>query len=64
MGAIGSLVRDEVIVGGHNVRSLVARLGHSDPTTTMRTYAHALEGLDQGVAGKVAGVLDGDDAND
>ena len=47
------------IAGGHNVRS-VAALGHSDPTTTMRTYAHALEGLDQGIADTVAGVLDGE----
>lgn len=47
------------IAGGHNVRSVAARLGHSDPTTTMRTYAHALEGLDQGIADTVAGVLDG-----
>jgi len=48
------------IAGGHNVRSVAARLGHSDPTTTMRTYAHALEGLDQGIADTVAGVLDGE----
>lgn len=49
------------IAGGHNVRSVAARLGHSDPTTTMRTYAHALEGLDQSIADTVAAVLDGDD---
>jgi integrase len=47
------------IAGGHNVRSVAARLGHADPTTTMRTYAHALEGLDQPIADTVAGVLDG-----
>jgi integrase len=48
------------IAGGHDVRSVAARLGHSDPTTTMRSYAHALEGLDQGIADTVAGVLDGE----
>ncbi|MCP5025286.1 MAG: site-specific integrase [Actinomycetia bacterium] len=48
------------IAGGHNVRSVAARLGHADPTTTMRTYAHALEGLDQPIADTVAGVLDGE----
>lgn len=48
------------IAGGHNVRSVAARLGHADPTTTMRTYAHALEGFDQAIADTVAGVLDGD----
>ena len=46
------------IAGGHNVRSVAARLGHADPTTTMRTYAHALDGLDQAIADTVAGVLD------
>ena len=51
------------IAGGHNVRSVAARLGHADPTTTMRTYAHALEGFDQGIADTVAGVLDGDQAD-
>jgi integrase len=51
------------IAGGHNVRSVAARLGHADPTTTMRTYAHALEGLDQPIADTVAGVLDGDQAD-
>lgn len=48
------------IAGGHNVRSVAARLGHADPTTTMRTYAHALEGFDQAIADTVAGVLDGE----
>ncbi len=48
------------IAGGHNVRSVAARLGHSDPTTTMRTYAQALEGLDRGIADTFAGVLDGE----
>lgn len=48
------------IAGGHNVRSVAAQLGHSDSTTTMRTYAHALEGLVQGIGDTVAGVLDGE----
>ncbi len=47
------------IAGGHDVRSVAARLGHADPTTTMRTYAHALEGLDGAIAETLAGVLDG-----
>jgi integrase len=46
------------IAGGHDVRSVAARLGHPDPTTTMRTYAHALEGLDGAIAETLAGVLD------
>ena len=50
------------IAGGHNVRSVAARLGHADPTTTMRTYAHALEGFDQAIADTVAGALDGEGA--
>jgi integrase len=44
------------IAGGHDVRSVAARLGHADPTTTMRTYAHALEGRDTAIAD----TLDGD----
>jgi integrase len=47
------------IAGGHDVRSVAARLGHADPTTTMRTYSHALEGLDGAIAETLAGVLDG-----
>jgi integrase len=47
------------IAAGHNVRSVAARLGHADPTPTMRTYAHALDGLDGAIADTLAGVLDG-----
>ena len=47
------------IAADHNVRSVAARLGHADPTTTMRTYAHALDGLDPAIAESLAEVLDG-----
>lgn len=47
------------IAGGHDVRSVAPRLGHADPTTTMRTYAHALEGRDTAIADTLATVLDG-----
>ena len=51
------------IAGGHDVRWVAARLGHSDPTTTMRTYAHALEKMDPAIAHTLVGVLDGEQAD-
>ena len=49
------------IAGGHNVQS-VHDLASDMPTTTttMRTYAHALDGLDSTIAETLAAVLDGD----
>ncbi len=47
------------IAGGHDLRSVAARLGHSDPTTTMRTYAHALDDRDGAIAETLAEALDG-----
>lgn len=47
------------IAGGHDLRSVAARLGHSDPTTTMRTYAHAVASRDAAIAETLANELDG-----
>lgn len=49
----------QAIAGGHDVQSVATRLGHADTTTTMRTYAHALDGLDSAIADTLAAVLDG-----
>ena len=38
------------IGGGHDVRTVAGRLGHSDPAMTLRVYAHAVESADQAVA--------------
>jgi integrase len=40
------------IASGADVRT-VGRLGHADPSTTLRTYAHAIEARDRELAGMV-----------
>jgi integrase len=45
------------IAGGHDVRSVAHRLGHSDPAMTLRVYAHAVEAADQGIAELLGHVL-------
>jgi len=47
------------IAGGHDVRSVAHRLGHSDPAMTLRVYAHAIEPADQGIAELLGNVLGG-----
>ena len=48
----------QAIAGGHDVRSVAARLGHADASMTMRVYAHAIHGRDQLIAATMAAVLD------
>lgn len=47
----------QAIAGGHDVRTVAARLGHADPSMTMRVYAHAVAGRDQLIADTMASVL-------
>ena len=49
----------QAIAGVHDVRTVAARLGHADPSMTMRVYAHAVAGRDQLVAATMASVLGG-----
>ncbi len=49
----------EAIGHGHDIRTVAGRLGHANPAMTLRTYAHAIEGADIGVAETLAGALDG-----
>ena len=35
------------IAGGHDVRTVAGRIGHSNPAMTLRVYAHAVEQADQ-----------------
>jgi integrase len=49
----------QAIAGGHDIRSVAARLGHADPSMTLRVYAHALTHLDRRIAGTMASVIDG-----
>jgi integrase len=39
-----------LIASGRDVRTIAGRLGHSDATTTLRVYAHMIEGRDQDAA--------------
>jgi integrase len=39
------------IAGGADVRTVAGRLGHADPSTTLRIYAHAVEAKDRELAG-------------
>jgi integrase len=53
----------EAIGRGHDIRTVAGRLGHANPAMTLRTYAHALDGADAGVAATLASALEGDDAS-
>src|SRR6478735_11392654 len=50
----------EAIGRGHDIRTVAGRLGHANPAMTLRTYAHALDGADAGVAATLAVALDGE----
>ena len=45
---------------GHDIRTVAGRLGHANPAMTLRTYAHAIDGADAGVAATLAESLDGE----
>jgi integrase len=42
------------IASGHDVRTVADRLGHADPSMTLRVYAHAVEGADASLAATLA----------
>jgi integrase len=46
------------IVGGHDIRTVANRLGHTNPSMTLRTYAHAVEAADAPIALTLSHVLD------
>ena len=48
----------EAIGRGHDIRPVAGRLGHANPAMTLRTYAHALDGADAGVAATLASALE------
>jgi integrase len=45
------------LVNGHDLATVSGRLGHSDASTTLRVYAHALESSDAAVAESLADAL-------
>jgi integrase len=44
---------------GHDVRAVAHRLGHADPSLTLRVYTAALESVDRAVAVSLGAALDG-----
>ena len=49
----------EAIGRGHDIRTVAGRLGHANPAMALRTYAHAIDGADSGVAATLASALEG-----
>jgi integrase len=47
------------IANGADVRTVANRLGHADPSMTLRVYAHAVESADVALAARLGQVLDG-----
>jgi integrase len=46
-----------LVASGRDVRTIASRLGHSDPTTTLRLYAHMVDGRDRDAAEFIGGLL-------
>ncbi len=46
-----------LIASGRDVRAIAGRLGHSHASTTLRVYAHVVEGRDQDAADFLGGLL-------
>jgi integrase len=49
------------LAGGVDVRTVAGRLGHSQPTLTLRTYAHVVEAADRSAANVIGSTLLVDD---
>ena len=47
----------QLIGAGVDVRTVAGRLGHSDPSVTLRVYSHALEERDRAAADVIGRVL-------
>jgi integrase len=47
----------QLIGAGVDVRTVAGRLGHSDPSLTLRVYSHAIEERDRAAAAIIGGVL-------
>jgi integrase len=49
----------QLLAAGVPVKTVSARLGHANPSTTLNIYAHHLEAADEEAANVLAGLLDG-----
>ncbi|HET9060850.1 MAG TPA: tyrosine-type recombinase/integrase [Acidimicrobiales bacterium] len=56
-------VATTAIAAGADVRTVAGRLGHADPSVTLRVYAHTLADRDRELAGLLSGVVFGDRDN-
>lgn len=52
----------QLLAAGVPVKTVSARLGHANPTTTLNVYAHHLESADEDAAVVMGGLLDGPQA--
>jgi integrase len=50
----------EAIGRGLDIRTVAGRLAHANAAMTLRTYAHAMDGADAGVAATLAAALAGE----
>lgn len=53
-----------LIHAGLNIRALSARLGHSNTSTTLNIYSHALKSADEVAAEKMENIMFGDEENE
>jgi hypothetical protein len=58
-GRIDADGRQALIAAGVDVRTVAGRLGHADPSTTLRIYAAFMEPADQGAARVMQRLLGG-----
>ena len=59
--AIRHFSATEMVGAGVNIRTVAERLGHADPSTTLRIYSHALPEKDREAAGVLGRALTRDD---
>lgn len=53
-----------LINAGLNVKAISARLGHSNASTTLNIYSHALKSMDQVASDKIGNIIFGDNSNE
>ena len=47
----------QALVDGNNVRTIAALLGHSDPSTTLRTYGHVVAGAQERAVASIGNAI-------
>ena len=57
LNSLQIIVATQLIGAGVDVRTVAGRLGHTDPSMTLRVYSHALEERDRAAAAVMGRVL-------